>query len=80
MEKIIGEMMGKGNNGLLGGKGGSMHLTDVDKGALWGSYAIIGTPSDRGGRGLEAQYLKTGQLRSASLGTAPPTLGHFMRP
>ena len=27
--------------GLMKGKGGSMHLTDVDKGVM-GSYAIIG--------------------------------------
>src|ERR1039458_3076537 len=40
MEGVLGELMGR-QCGLLGGKGGSMHLTDVTKGAM-GSYAIIG--------------------------------------
>ena len=37
---VLGELMGR-ECGLLGGKGGSMHLTDAKKGAM-GSYAIIG--------------------------------------
>jgi len=40
MTSILGELMGR-DIGLLRGKGGSMHLTDVEKGAM-GSYAIIG--------------------------------------
>ena len=40
MAGVLGELMGR-ECGLLGGKGGSMHLTDVAKGAM-GSYAIIG--------------------------------------
>ena len=40
MSGVLGELMGR-ECGLLGGKGGSMHLTDVSKGAM-GSYAIIG--------------------------------------
>ena len=40
MAGMLGELMGR-ECGLLGGKGGSMHLTDVEKGAM-GSYAIIG--------------------------------------
>ena len=39
-EKVLGELMGR-DNGLMRGKGGSMHLTSVEHG-LMGSYAIIG--------------------------------------
>ena len=38
--KVLGELMGR-DNGLMRGKGGSMHLTSVDHGVM-GSYAIIG--------------------------------------
>jgi len=39
-EKVLGELMGR-DNGLMRGKGGSMHLTSVKHGVM-GSYAIIG--------------------------------------
>lgn len=40
LDRAFAEIMGKGG-GLCGGKGGSMHLTDVSAGAF-GSFAIIG--------------------------------------
>ena len=40
MDRAFGEIMGKAD-GLCGGKGGSMHLTDASVGAL-GSFAIVG--------------------------------------
>ena len=40
MAPIFAELFGRGT-GLLGGKGGSMHLTSVEHGAM-GSYAIVG--------------------------------------
>ena len=40
MGALMGELMGRAN-GICGGKGGSMHLTDVEHGAM-GSYAIVG--------------------------------------
>jgi pyruvate dehydrogenase E1 component alpha subunit len=40
MEKVLGELMQR-DNGLMRGKGGSMHLTSVEHGMM-GSYAIIG--------------------------------------
>ena len=40
MAPIFAELFGRAT-GLLGGKGGSMHLTSVEHGAM-GSYAIVG--------------------------------------
>src|SRR5437899_8776719 len=40
MVGVLGELMGR-KCGLMGGKGGSMHLTSVQHGAM-GSYAIVG--------------------------------------
>src|ERR1700681_906810 len=40
IEKVLGELMQR-NNGLMRGKGGSMHLTSEEHGVM-GSYAIIG--------------------------------------
>ena len=40
MHAVLGELMQR-DCGLMRGKGGSMHLTDVEKGVM-GSYAIIG--------------------------------------
>src|SRR6202790_5095956 len=39
VEKVLGELMQR-DNGLMRGKGGSMHLTSVEHGVM-GSYAII---------------------------------------
>src|SRR5436853_7381891 len=40
VERVLGELMQR-DNGLMRGKGGSMHLTSVEHGVM-GSYAIIG--------------------------------------
>jgi len=40
IEKVLGELMQR-DNGLMRGKGGSMHLTSVEHGVM-GSYAIVG--------------------------------------
>src|SRR5574339_980559 len=40
VEQVLGELMGR-DNGLMRGKGGSMHLMSIDHGVM-GSYAIIG--------------------------------------
>ena len=56
MKGMLGELMGK-ECGMLKGKGGSMHLTDVEKGAM-GSYAIIGAHLPiAAGAAWQAQYL-----------------------
>src|SRR5436189_2186248 len=40
VEKVLGELMQR-DNGLMRGKGGSMHLTSTEHGVM-GSYAIVG--------------------------------------
>jgi hypothetical protein len=40
VEQVLGELMQR-DNGLMRGKGGSMHLTSEEHGVM-GSYAIIG--------------------------------------
>jgi pyruvate dehydrogenase E1 component alpha subunit len=40
MTGLMAELLGRAN-GVLGGKGGSMHLTSVEHGAM-GSYAVVG--------------------------------------
>ena len=55
VEKVLGELMQR-DNGLMRGKGGSMHLTSEEHGVM-GSYAIIGAhlPPPRGAA-WRAQY------------------------
>ncbi|HKN52342.1 MAG TPA: thiamine pyrophosphate-dependent enzyme, partial [Amycolatopsis sp.] len=40
MTAVMAELLGR-SNGLMAGRGGSMHLTDVEHGMM-GSYAIVG--------------------------------------
>ncbi|MEE2745596.1 MAG: thiamine pyrophosphate-dependent dehydrogenase E1 component subunit alpha [Pseudomonadota bacterium] len=76
MVGVLAELMGK-ENGLLGGKGGSMHLTDVKKGVM-GSYAIIGAHLPiAAGAAWTAQYLKTGQVSFCFFGDGTTNIGAF---
>ena len=76
MTGMIGELMGK-ECGMLKGKGGSMHLTDVEKGAM-GSYAIIGAPLPiAAGAAWQAQYNKTGQIAACFFGDGATNIGAF---
>src|ERR671911_499386 len=63
--------------GLLGGKGGSMHLTDVTKGAM-GSYAIIGAHLPvAAGAAWSAQYRGTEQVAVCFFGDGTTNIGAF---
>jgi pyruvate dehydrogenase E1 component alpha subunit len=76
MTGMIGELMGK-ECGMLKGKGGSMHLTDVEKGAM-GSYAIIGAHLPiAAGAAWQAQYNKTGQIAACFFGDGATNIGAF---
>jgi TPP-dependent pyruvate/acetoin dehydrogenase alpha subunit len=76
MEGVLGELMGR-ECGLLGGKGGSMHLTDVSKGAM-GSYAIIGAHLPvAAGAAWSAQYRGTEQVAVCFFGDGTTNIGAF---
>ena len=73
---IIAEMLGRGT-GLLGGKGGSMHLTSVEHGMM-GSYAIVGAHlCIANGAAWSAQLRGTDQVAVAFFGDGATNIGAF---
>src|SRR4051812_42187986 len=76
MAGLLGELMGR-SCGLMQGKGGSMHLTDVEKGAM-GSYAIIGAHLPvAAGAAWSAQYRGSGQVAVCFFGDGTTNIGAF---
>src|SRR3954452_3594540 len=76
VEKVLGELMQR-DNGLMRGKGGSMHLTSVDHGVM-GSYAIIGAHLPIAcGAAWKAQYKKTGEVAVCFFGDGTTNIGAF---
>jgi len=76
MAGVLGELMGR-ECGLLGGKGGSMHLTDVSKGAM-GSYAIVGAHLPVAAvAAWSAQYRGTEQVAVCFFGDGTANIGAF---
>jgi acetoin:2,6-dichlorophenolindophenol oxidoreductase subunit alpha len=73
---IMAELLGR-ENGLMRGKGGSMHLLDVSHGIL-GAYAIIGAQLViANGSAWSAQYRGTGQVTVVFLGDGATNIGAF---
>ena len=73
---ILGELMGR-SCGLMRGKGGSMHLTSVEHGAM-GSYAIIGAHLPiAAGAAWSAQYRGTEQVAVCFFGDGTTNIGAF---
>src|SRR5258708_17637880 len=76
MTGVLGELMGR-ECGLMGGKGGSMHLTDINKGVM-GSYAIIGAHLPIAmGPAWSAQYRVTDQVAVCFFGDGTTNIGAF---
>jgi TPP-dependent pyruvate/acetoin dehydrogenase alpha subunit len=76
MTGILGELMGR-ECGLLGGKGGSMHLTSVEHGVM-GSYAIVGAHLPvAAGAAWSAQYRGTDQVAVCFFGDGTTNIGAF---
>lgn len=74
--EALAELLGR-ENGVLGGKGGSMHLTDVEKGMM-GSYAIIGAHlCIANGAAWSAQMRGTDQVAVAFFGDGTTNIGAF---
>src|SRR6202045_545000 len=76
IEKVLGELMGR-DNGLLRGKGGSMHLTSVEHGVM-GSYAIVGAHIPIAcGAAWRAQYKGDKDISVCFFGDGTPNIGAF---
>lgn len=76
MEGILGELMGH-ECGLMMGKGGSMHLTDVNHRAM-GSYAIVGAHLPIAmGAAWSAQYRGADEVSVCFFGDGTTNIGAF---
>jgi TPP-dependent pyruvate/acetoin dehydrogenase alpha subunit len=76
LDRTFAEIMGKAG-GLCGGKGGSMHLTDVSVGAI-GSFAIIGAHLPIvDGVALAARYRGTDEVSLCFFGDGTTNIGAF---
>lgn len=76
MGPVMAELLGRAN-GLMAGKGGSMHLTSVDHGVM-GSYAIIGAHlCVANGAAWSAQLRGTEQAAVAFFGDGATNIGAF---
>jgi pyruvate dehydrogenase E1 component alpha subunit len=76
MAAAMAELLGRGN-GMLHGKGGSMHLTDIKHGAM-GSYAIVGAHLPiAAGAAWSAQVRKSGQVAVCFFGDGTTNIGAF---
>ncbi|MEA2654862.1 MAG: acetoin:2,6-dichlorophenolindophenol oxidoreductase subunit alpha, partial [Chloroflexota bacterium] len=76
MAAALGELLGR-SNGMMHGKGGSMHLTDVTHGAM-GSYAIVGAHLPiAAGAAWSAQVRKSGQVAVCFFGDGTTNIGAF---
>jgi pyruvate dehydrogenase E1 component alpha subunit len=76
LDRAMAEILGRAR-GLCGGKGGSMHLTDVSVGAL-GSFAVVGAHLPFAcGTALAAQALGTGAVSLCFFGDGATNIGAF---
>ena len=76
MAALMAELMGRAS-GICGGKGGSMHLTDVSHGAM-GSYAIVGAHMPiAAGAAWAAKIRGTGQVAVCFFGDGTTNIGAF---
>src|SRR5918911_3824080 len=76
VEKVLGELMQR-DNGLMRGKGGSMHLTSAAHGVM-GSYAIIGAHLPIAcGAAWRAQYRGDDDVTVCFFGDGTTNIGAF---
>jgi len=76
MEGVIAELLGK-QNGLMQGKGGSMHLIDAGRGMM-GSFGIIGAHMPiANGAAWSAQMRGSGQVTVCFFGDGTVNIGAF---
>ena len=76
MDSLMGELLGR-EIGCCGGKGGSMHLTDVEQHAM-GSYAIVGAHLPvAAGTAWASLERGTGQVTVCFFGDGTTNIGAF---
>ncbi len=76
VEKVLGELMQR-DNGLMRGKGGSMHLTSAEHGVM-GSYAIVGAHMPIAcGAAWRAQYKGRDDVAVCFFGDGTANIGAF---
>jgi pyruvate dehydrogenase E1 component alpha subunit len=76
MAPVFAELFGRAG-ALMGGKGGSMHLTSVEHGVM-GSYAIVGAHLPiAAGAAWSAQYRGSGQVAVCFFGDGATNIGAF---
>jgi TPP-dependent pyruvate/acetoin dehydrogenase alpha subunit len=76
VEKVLGELMQR-DNGLMRGKGGSMHLTSEKHGVM-GSYAIVGAHMPIAcGAAWRAQYKGDKDVSVCFFGDGTTNIGYF---
>ncbi|MGH9104071.1 MAG: thiamine pyrophosphate-dependent dehydrogenase E1 component subunit alpha [Acidimicrobiales bacterium] len=76
MAPVMAELLGR-SNGLLGGKGGSMHLTSIAHHVM-GSYAIVGGHLPiAAGAAWSAKHRGTGQVAVCFFGDGTTNIGAF---
>jgi acetoin:2,6-dichlorophenolindophenol oxidoreductase subunit alpha len=76
VEKVLGELMQR-DNGLMRGKGGSMHLTSSEHGVM-GSYAIVGAHLPIAcGAAWRAQYKGAKDVSVCFFGDGTTNIGAF---
>ena len=75
-KKVMAELLGKAT-GISKGKGGSMHMADVEKN-FWGGHAIVGAHLPIAvGMALADQYEKTDGVTIAMFGDGSTNIGFF---
>jgi len=73
---VIAELLGK-STGSSKGKGGSMHIADVDKN-FWGGHAIVGAHLPiAAGLALGDQYSKNNSVTICMFGDGATNIGYF---
>jgi acetoin:2,6-dichlorophenolindophenol oxidoreductase subunit alpha len=76
LDRAMAEILGK-EQGLCGGRGGSMHLTDLSIGAM-GSFAVVGAHLPFAcGTAFAAQYLENSSVSICFFGDGATNIGAF---
>jgi len=74
--EVMAELLGKAT-GVAGGRGGSMHMADVNRN-FWGGHAIVGAHLPiAAGLAIGDQYQETGGVTICMFGEGATNIGYF---